>query len=59
MDVNNRLLTPSEAAKFLAISERKLWTLTKARKIKATVIPPRSVRYDPKDLRDTLDGWKI
>lgn len=58
MNANARLLTPPEAAKVLAISERKLWELTKSGKIKATRIPPRNKRYDPTDLRDFIDRCK-
>lgn len=58
MNANNRLLTCPEAAEFLAISERKLWDLTKAKKIKVLRIPPRSTRYDPDDLRDFIDRCK-
>src|SRR5689334_15492017 len=55
---SDRLLTPAEAAKFLAISERKLWDLTDAKKIRATLIPPRSKRYDLADLRDFINRCK-
>jgi hypothetical protein len=58
MNANEGLLTSPQAAKFLAISERKLWELAKSKKIKVTVIPPRSKRYDPDDLLDFIDRCK-
>ncbi len=58
MNANNGLLTSPEAAKYLGISKRKLWTLTKSKKIKVTRIPPRSTRYDPSVLRDFVDRCK-
>ena len=44
-----RLIKPKEAANYLAISERKLWQLTKDRIVPA-VRMGHSVRYDPADL---------
>lgn len=58
MQATERLLTPAEAAEFLGISPRKLWTLTKTKDIKATPIPPRNVRYAPEDLRDFINRCK-
>jgi predicted DNA-binding transcriptional regulator AlpA len=58
MQATERLLTPAEAADFLGISERKLWTLTKCREVQAILIPPRSVRYEPADLRGFIDRCK-
>ncbi len=58
MNANDGLLTSPEAAEFLAISERKLWDLTDSQEIKATLIPPRSKRYDPADLRDFINRCK-
>ena len=58
MIANDGLLTPPEAAEFLAISERKLWDLTKAQKIKVTLIPPRSKRYHLADLLDFVNRCK-
>ena len=43
------LLRPREAAEWLAISERKLWSLTQSEEIKAIKVG-RSVRYDLRDL---------
>ncbi|MBL8827826.1 MAG: helix-turn-helix domain-containing protein [Planctomycetaceae bacterium] len=43
------LLTPKAAAELLAISPRKLWSLTRAREV-ACVRVGRSVRYKPDDL---------
>jgi excisionase family DNA binding protein len=47
-----RLLTTRQAAAYLAISERKLWSLTKEGRIPAVKIG-RCVRYDIAD----LDGF--
>lgn len=44
------LLKGPQAAKALAISERKLWSLTRRGEIPCVRIY-RSVRYDPADLR--------
>lgn len=43
------LLTAREAAAFLRISERKLWSLTKAHEIRCVRIG-RAVRYSPDDV---------
>lgn len=51
------LLTPAQASKTLAISPRKLWSLTASRQIKSLRIG-RSVRYDPRDLRDYIEAQK-
>ncbi len=47
-----RLLRVSEAARLLAISERKLWELTNCGEIPALHIG-RAVRYDAQD----LEAW--
>ncbi len=44
------LLTPPQAAKALAISERKLWSMTAAGEIPSLKMG-RSVRYSVDDLR--------
>ena len=44
------LLRPAEAARFLAISPRKLWELTNAREVPALRIG-RALRYPTEDLR--------
>lgn len=44
-----RLMKPREAAAYLAISERKLWSLTQSGRIPAVRLD-RSVRYDFSDL---------
>jgi len=44
-----RLLTAKQAAAYLAISERKLWSITKENRIPVVKID-RSVRYDIGDL---------
>jgi len=51
------LLMGREAAKILSISERTLFTLTKAGEIPAVRIG-RSVRYDPADLRIWIESAK-
>jgi len=48
-----RLLSASDAAKFLAISERTLWTLTHTGKLPAVKIG-RAVRYDLNDLNEFI-----
>ncbi len=52
------LLKTKEAARFLNISERKLWELTNRGEIPSVRIPPRSVRYDPIDLRAWIQQKK-
>jgi excisionase family DNA binding protein len=47
--ITPRLLTVFQAAKYLAISERKLWSLTKEDRISVVKIG-RCVRYDLADL---------
>ena len=49
-----RLLTTRDAAKFLGISERLLWTLTKEGRIKATRIN-RRVLYTREFLQRFID----
>lgn len=51
------LLRPREAAERLAISERKLWSLTQAGEIKAIRIG-RCVRYDLRDLLTWIEYKK-
>jgi excisionase family DNA binding protein len=48
------LWTAREAAKALAISERKLWQLTKDGLVRAVKMG-RSVRYSPDDLRRFIE----
>ena len=45
------LLTPRDAAKRLAISERLLWTLTKNGQVRSVRCGKRAVRYAPADLQ--------
>ena len=47
------LLKPSEAAKALGISERKLWGMTKAGEIPSIKLD-RSVRYSVDSLREWI-----
>ena len=51
------LLRSDEAAKFLAISPRTLWTLTKEGDIPVVRIGSL-VRYDPADLQDYIERQK-
>jgi excisionase family DNA binding protein len=52
-----KLLTPPEAAKALAIGQRKLWELTNCGALPAVRIG-RSVRYDVRDLAAFIDRAK-
>lgn len=49
------LLRPAEAARFLAISPRKLWELTNCREVPAIRIG-RSLRYPTDELRAWVAG---
>lgn len=51
------LLKPRAAATALAISPRKLWSLTNAGIIRCVRID-RAVRYDPADLRAWIESKK-
>ena len=51
------LLTPRQAAEALAISQRKLWSMTASGEIPHVRIG-RSVRYPVDDLRDWIDQQK-
>jgi excisionase family DNA binding protein len=51
------LLTARQAAQFLAIGLRTLWSLTNAREIPHLRIK-RSVRYDPADLTRWIEKQK-
>ena len=51
------LLTPRQAAKTLAISERTLWTLTQSGEIPRLKIGS-SVRYDLRDLEAFIEAKK-
>jgi excisionase family DNA binding protein len=52
-----RLMTVKEAAKYLCISERKLWSMTQAGEITAVRFG-RTVRYDIKDLENFIQRAK-
>jgi excisionase family DNA binding protein len=52
-----RLMTVRLAAAYLAISERKLWSLTKENRIPAVKIG-RAVRYDVADLDSFISESK-
>jgi excisionase family DNA binding protein len=51
------LMKPPDAARALAISERKLWELTRGGEIPYVPIG-RAVRYDATDLRAWVEGRK-
>jgi excisionase family DNA binding protein len=51
------LLRPRDAARRLAISERKLWDLTARKAIRAVRID-RAVRYDVRDLEAYIAAQK-
>lgn len=51
------LLTARDTARMLAISERSLYSLTKAGALPAVRIG-RSVRYDPGDIRAWIESAK-
>ena len=51
------LIPPKQAAAALAVSERTLWSLTKAGEIPSVKIG-RSVRYDQADLRRWIQSRK-
>lgn len=51
------LLTPRQAAEALAISPRKLWSLTASGEIRAVRIG-RCVRYDVRDLQAAIEELK-
>lgn len=55
--ITPRLLKPSEASEYLAVSERTLWQLTKDNTIPA-VRMRRAVRYDLADLDAFIDRSK-
>ncbi|MBN2180376.1 MAG: helix-turn-helix domain-containing protein [Sedimentisphaerales bacterium] len=54
---NTRLMTSKNAAKYLCISERKLWDMTKTGEIPAVRLG-RAVRYDRSDLDDFIQRAK-
>jgi excisionase family DNA binding protein len=56
--VQPMLLTGKQAAKVLSISERTLFTLTKAGTIPVVKIGERGIRYDPADLRAWIESAK-
>ena len=55
--ITPRLIKPRQAAEYLALSERKLWGLTKAGDIPAVRLG-RAVRYDLSDLDTFIQGAK-
>jgi len=52
------LLKPADAAKALAISARKLWSLTAGKQVPHVRLG-KSVRYSPDDLRAWVESQKI
>jgi excisionase family DNA binding protein len=55
--INTRLLSCADAAKYLAISERTLFELTKSDKLAAVRIG-RAVRYDIRDIDKFILDFK-
>ena len=55
--ITRRLIKPKEAAEYLAISDRKLFSMSKAGTI-PTVRLGRSVRYDLADLENFINKLK-
>ena len=55
---NPRLLTSKQASAYLAVCERKLWELTKQRRITAVKIGCRCIRYDVSDLDGFIQAAK-
>ena len=51
------LLTSQQAADYLGISSRKLWELSNCGEI-PTVRIGRLLRFDPVDLRNSIEHWK-
>lgn len=49
------LLTPSEVAIALSVSERTVWAITKSGELKATRVGTRNVRYAPADVRAYIE----
>ena len=52
------LLKPPEAARALAISARKLWSLTDPRGPIPCIRVGRAIRYDPRDLEAWIEEQK-
>lgn len=57
-DATGSLWRAKEAASYLAISERHLWTLTQRGEIPAVRLGDKCVRYDLADLRAVIDARK-
>ena len=58
LNIQPMLLTARQAAKALCMSERTLYSLTKAGDIPAVRFGGRNVRYDPRDLDDWIQRAK-
>lgn len=58
MDIAKRLLTSREAAKYLGISERTLFTLRKRGELHSLNVSHRGRRFDIIDLQDLIDRRK-
>ena len=56
--VEPMLWTARQTAEVLNVSERTLFTLTKAGKSPAVAIGERGIRYDPRDVRDWIEAAK-
>ncbi len=57
MDNSRRLINTHDAAKYLCISERKLWSLTKENRIPSVKFD-RVLRYDVADLDAFIASMK-
>lgn len=58
MDIPKRLFTSREAAKFLGISERTLFTLRQRGLLSTVNISHRGRRFDLEDLSELIDKMK-
>ena len=58
-ELENKLLTSREAAKFLCLSERTIWEITGPRGDLPAVRIGRSVRYSKTDLADYIDRHRV
>jgi len=56
--VEPMLLTARQAAKFLCVCEKTLWTMTRAGRIPAVPLGKRGIRYDRRDLLAWVESAK-
>jgi hypothetical protein len=57
MNTLERLLTEPQAAKLLAMSPRKLWSIRQAGEI-SHIVSGKNIRYEMTDLRTWIDNHK-